>query len=175
MKPGSLSPMEAGAVSTLIDTARSAGVAVVVDVKCSLTPDQTPERIAVDCVLDHADRVFFTGWATNLGVARLVRDWERIHLHSPVEPSIVALRVPLGEPRQAFDSASEAIWALTGHPDIRRIPENADPLRIASAPDLIKDVPGFDGTSTPTRTRSARTLSTLIDRLRRPRGHKPLP
>ena len=175
MKPGSLRLMEAGAFSTLIESARAAGVAMVVDVKCSLTLGQTPEKVAADSVLDKADRSFLVGWATNLGVSRLVRDMEEIHLSNVAERTTVALRVPLGQPKRAFDRASEAIWTLTGHPAIRRIPQNADPLRSSITAELTRGVPGFNGTSTPTRTASAGKQRRLIDRLLTQLGRKPLP
>jgi hypothetical protein len=175
VKPGSLSLMEAGVFSTLLETARAAGVAMLVEVKCSLTLGQTPEKVAADSVLDEADRAFFVGWATNLGVSRLVRDMEEIRLGNVVERTTVALRVPVGQPKQAFDRASEAIWTLTGHTDFRRIPESVDLQRSSISADLLRDVSGFAVTSTPTRTSSAGKQLRLIDRLLTQLGRKPLP
>ena len=100
---------------------------------------------------------------------------EEIRLSDIVGRIIVALRIPVGQPKQAFDRAAEAIWTLTGHTDFRRIPESVDLQTSSISADLLKDVSGFAGTSTPTRRSSAGKQLRLIDRLLTQLGRKPLP
>ena len=100
---------------------------------------------------------------------------EEIRLGNVAERTTVALRVPVGQPKQAFDRASEAIWTLTGHTDFRRILESANPQRSSVTADLLREVTGLAGTSTPAGTSSAGKQYRLIDRLLTQLGRKPLP
>ena len=74
IRPDSLGRLEAAGVSTLIDSALSSGVAVVVDLKCALgDTEPTPERAATEAFLRKAQDLLWVGVGSNLGVSRLVR------------------------------------------------------------------------------------------------------
>ena len=129
IRPGGLSRLEASAMAALLETILANGVAVVADVRCSLgAAEQTPEKTAVDAILGRARQVFWVSRATDLGVSRLVRDWNLLsELTDDAENSIL-LRASERSEGDRFSEAAEALWGFTGCSDIRSLPDSKSPV-----------------------------------------------
>ena len=126
-RPGSLGRLEAAGVSTLIDSALSSGVTVVVDLKCALGDSEpTPERIAMEAILRKAQQLFWVGIGSDLGVSRLVREWTLLkELTEDVEQRVL-LRKSASSSESSFMESSTAVWGFTGCSDIRALPMRKD-------------------------------------------------
>ena len=116
-------------MAALLETILANGVAVVADVRCSLgAAEQTPEKTAVDAILGRARQVFWVSRATDLGVSRLVRDWNLLsELTDDAENSIL-LRASERSEGDRFSEAAEALWGFTGCSDIRSLPDSKSPV-----------------------------------------------
>ena len=143
IRPGGLGRLEAAAMEALVETILANGVAVVADVRCSLgAEDQTPEKTAVEAILGRARRVFWVSRATDLGVSRLVRDWNLLsELTDDAENSIL-LRVPERPDGVGFREAAEALWGFTGFSDIRSLSDSQSPVYGTWLTELVR---GFLG------------------------------
>lgn len=121
IRPGNLARLEAGAFSNLLDCASSEGIVSVVEVKCSLGLGEiSPEVLALEAVLEKAQALVLVGWGTDLGVTRLVRDWELLPLDTDsVARSIVVTTCP-GSSGHPFPELREALWRFTGCDTILR-------------------------------------------------------
>jgi Mrp family chromosome partitioning ATPase len=145
IRPGGLGRLEAGAMSALIETVLAAGVAVVVDTKCALgTAEHTPEKTAVDAVLRCARQVFWVSRSTDLGVSRLVRDWNLLSEMTDGAGHSILLRASDRPDGVGFTQASEAVWGLTGCLDIRSLPNSQSPLYGAWLARLLGEGRGQD-------------------------------
>ena len=144
IRPGGLGRLEAAAMAALAETILANGVAVVADVRRSLgTADQTPEQTAVEAILGRARRVFWVSRATDLGVSRLVRDWNLLsELIDDAENSIL-LRVSERPAGVGFREAAEALWGYTGCSDIRSLSDSQRPVHGTWLAELVR---GFLGT-----------------------------
>jgi len=131
-------------MEALVATILANRVAVVADVRCSLgAEDQTPEKTAVEAILGRARRVFWVSRATDLGVSRLVRDWNLLsELTDDAENSIL-LRASERSDGDRFVEAAEALWGFTGCPDIRSLTDTQSSVHGAWLTELVC---GFLGT-----------------------------
>ena len=147
LRPGGLGRLEAAAMEALVATILANRVAVVADVRCSLgAEDQTPEKTAVEAILGRARRVFWVSRATDLGVSRLVRDWNLLsELTDDAENSIL-LRVSERPDGVGFREAAEALWGLTGCSDIRSLSDSKSPVHGAWLTDMLREL-GVTGQS----------------------------
>ena len=125
IRAGGLSRLEASAMGALLETILANGVAVVADVRCSLgATEHAPEKTAVDAILGRAREVFWVSRATDLGVSRLVRDWNLLsELTDDAENSIL-LRASERSGGDRFGETAEALWGFTGCSDIRPLPDS---------------------------------------------------
>jgi hypothetical protein len=143
IRPGGLGRLEAGAMSVLLDTIRASGVAVVVEGKCSLgAPELTPERTAVDGIVSAASRVFWVSTSTDLGVSRLVRDWNLLSQMTDDADNSILLRAPERSGGGGFTQASETLWGFTGCSDIRSLPDSKSQIHSAWLPELLSGLQG---------------------------------
>ena len=145
IRPGGLGRLEASAMEALLETILAHGVAVVADVRCSLgAAEQTPEKTAVDAILGRARQVFWVSRATDLGVSRLVREWNLLsELTHDAENSIL-LRASERSDGDRFVEAAEALWGFTGCPDIRSLTDTQSSVHGAWLTELLG---GFLGVS----------------------------
>jgi len=163
-------------MEALVATILANRVAVVADVRCSLgAEDQTPEKTAVEAILGRARRVFWVSRATDLGVSRLVRDWNLLsELTDDAENSIL-LRVSERSDGVGFREAAEALWGLTGCSDIRSLSDSKSPVHGAWLTDMLREL-GVTGQSPISPPRAQRvgwgqSLRTLLTKGR----SEPLP
>ena len=176
IRPGGLGRLETAAMEALVETILANGVAVVADVRCSLGAlDQTPEKTAVDAILGQARRVFWVSRATNLGVLRLVRDWNLLsELTDDAENSIL-LRVSERSDGVGLREAAEALWGFTGCSDIRSLSDSRSPVYGTWLTELLH---GFLGTGqsplSPPRAQGVRWGQSLRALLTKGRS-EPLP
>lgn len=123
VRPGSLERLEAGAMSNLVDSYRAQGVALVVDAKFwSGSSKSSPELVGVESILGAADHVFVVGQLSDLGISRVVRDWNLLVSVIKEKACTLMLRAEKISDRFLFSEASETVGALTGCFDVRRLP-----------------------------------------------------
>ena len=139
IRAGGLGRLEASAMAALFETILANGLAVVGDVRCSLgAEDQTPEKTAVDAILGQARRVFWVSRATDLGVSRLVRDWNLLsELTDDAENSIL-LRASERSDGDRFSETAEALWGFTGCSDIRSLTDTQSSVHGAWLTELLR-------------------------------------
>ena len=126
-RPGSLGRPEAAGVSTLIDSAVSSGVAVVVDLKCALGDlEPTPEKAATEAIVRKARHILWVGMGSDLGVSRLVREWTLLEEIIEDVDQRVLLRMAAGSSQSSFRESSTAVWGFTGCADISALPTRKD-------------------------------------------------
>lgn len=176
IRAGGLSRLEASAMAALLETILAHGVAVVADVRCSLgAAEQTPEKTAGDAILGRARQVFWVSRATDLGVSRLVRDWNLLsELTDDAENSIL-LRASERSDGDRFSEAAEALWGFTGCSDIRSLPDSKSPVDGTWLTELLRGlrVTGQDPISPPRAQRVGwgQSLRALLTKAR----SEPLP
>ena len=123
VRPGSLERLEAGAMSNLVDSYREQGVALVVEAKFwSGSSESSPELVGVESILGAADHVFVVGQLSDLGISRVVRDWNLLVSVIKEKACTFMLRAGKTSDRFLFSEASETLGALTGCFDVRRLP-----------------------------------------------------
>jgi len=145
IRPGGLGRLEAGAMEALLETILANGVAVVGDVRCSLgTGDQTSEKTAVDSIVSGASQVFWVSKSTDLGVSRLVRDWNLLSEMTDGAENSILLRASERSDGAGFREAAEALWGFTGCSKIRSLPDSKSPIHGAWLTELLS---GFRGAS----------------------------
>lgn len=129
IRAGGLGRLEASAVVALLETILANGVTVVADVRCSLgAAEQTPEKSAVDAILGRARQVFWVSRATDLGVSRLVRDWNLLSDLTDDAKNSILLRPPERSDGVGFREAAEALWGFTGCSEIRSLSDSQSPV-----------------------------------------------
>jgi len=145
IRAGGLGRLEAGAMEALLETILANGAAVVADLRCSLGfAEHAPEKTAVDAILGRARQVFWVSRATDLGVSRLVRDWNLLsELTDDAENSIL-LRASERSDGDRFSETAEALWGFTGCSDIRSLPDLRSPVGGTWLTELLS---GFRGVS----------------------------
>lgn len=150
IRPGSLGRLEAAGVSTLIDSAHSSGVAVVVDLKCALGDSEpTPERTASEAILRKARHLLWVGMGSDLGVSRLVREWTLLEELTEDVDQTVLLRMSEGSSETSFMESSTAVWGFTGCSDISALPIQKDMSDTSKLNDLLHAVGGPFSNSLP--------------------------
>ena len=176
VRPGSLGRMEAASMSTLLGLAASEGVAVVVETKCSLgSPERSPERNAVEAIVRSAQHLYVVARGTDLGVTRLVRDWELLQLENLNSRITCVIRTPQESRDSAFSRASEALWALTGCSDIRSAPDLPDAAGSSGVAHLLEGVRRVSGSSTELPQAERKGLRESLAALMTPHRRQPLP
>ena len=144
IRQGSLGRLEAAGVSTLIDSALSSGVAVVVDLKCALGDSEpTPEMGATESILRKAQHLLWVGMGSDLGVSRLVRDWTLLKEITEDVDQRVLIRMSEGSSELSFMESSTAVWGLTGCSDISALPMQKDLSDTSELTDLLHMVGGI--------------------------------
>ena len=144
MRPGSLGRLEAGAMSTLVDVLLESDIAIVADLKCGVGGSEPSiEKQAIDGVLNRADRVTLVTWASDVGVARGVRDWNLPHDAVKSGSVSIALRSADRSPGRAFREAARAMWELTGCTDIHHLPHSDNPFLSQGIADVVSRFPGL--------------------------------
>jgi hypothetical protein len=176
IRPGSLGRLEAAGVSTLIDSALSSGVAVVVDLKCALGDSEpTPEIGATASILRKAQQLLWVGMGSDLGVSRLVRDWTLLKEITEDVDQRVLIRMSEGSSELSFMESSTAVWGLTGCSDISALPMRKD---LADTSELI-DLLDVEGGIIPSSLRVAKAprkgLRASLSALLTPQQREPLP
>jgi hypothetical protein len=176
VRPGSLGRVEAGAMPTLLDSARSAGAAVVVEAKCVLgSPETSPEKSAVEAIMRGATHLYLVGRGTDLGVSRLVRDWNLLPFGDGDPGLTCVVRVPDSSRDSGFAEASAALWSLIGCSDIRELPHSPDITETSRVAELLEGVEGVvPHRPSPSRV-ARRGLRESLVTLLTPRVHQPLP
>lgn len=175
IRTGGLGRLEAGAMSALIETVLAAGVAVVVDTKCPLgAAEHTPEKTAVDAVLSCARQVLWVSRSTDLGVSRLVRDWNLLSEMTDDAENSILLRVPERPESVGFTQASEALWGFTGCLDIRSLPDSKNPHHADRLAELLGGVRGANPLAS-TVSRAPRALGQSLRALLTKARSEPLP
>jgi hypothetical protein len=143
VRPGSLGRVEAGSMSALLGSALAQGVAIVVELKCSLgSPEASPEKVAVEAILGAAHHLYLVGNGGDLGVSRMVREWNLLPPVSTDFGRSLLVRAPHGSRDPAFSEASTALWNLTGCSDIRLLPEVLDVQDTSRCAELLDVVDG---------------------------------
>lgn len=176
VRPGSLGRVEAGAMSTLLDSARSAGVAVVVEAKCVLgSPEASPEKSAIEAIIRAPNHDYLMGRGTDLGMSRLVRDWNLLPFGDGDPGLTCVVRVPAGSRDSDFAEASAALWSLTGCSDIRELPHSPDITETSRVAELLDGVEGVvPHRSSPSRVVRRGLRESLVAHLT-PHQRQPLP
>ena len=175
IRPGGLGRLEAGAMVSLIDTILEAGVAVVVDTRCSLgTGEDTPERTAVDAILHRARQVFWVSRSTDLGVSRLVRDWNLLSEMTDEAGNSILLRESDRPDGVGFTQASEVLWGFTGCSDVRSLPDSKNPRHADWLAELLGVVHGANPLNS-TLSRAPRALGQSLRALLTKARSEPLP
>ena len=176
IRPGGLGRLEAGAMEALLETILANGLAVVGDVRCSLgAGEQTPEKTAVDAILGQARQVFWVSRATDLGVSRLVRDWNLLsELTDDAENSIL-LRASERSDGVGFGEAAEALWGFTGCSDIRSLPDSKSPIHGAWLTELLSGFRGASQSPSSPRQRPGTGLGQSLRALLTKARSEPLP
>jgi hypothetical protein len=139
IRPGGLGRLEAAALEALLETILANGLTVVADVRCSLADgEQTPEKTAVGAILGRARQVFWVSRTTDLGVSRLVRDWNLLsELTDDAENSIL-LRASERSDGDRFSETAEALWGFTGCSDIRSLTDTQSSVHGAWLTELLR-------------------------------------
>jgi len=141
VRPGSLERLEAGAMSHLVDSYRAQGVALVVEAKFwSGSSESSPELVGVESILGAADHVFGVGQLSDLGISRLVRDWNLLVSVIKEKACTFMIRVPKGSDSLLSSKASESLGALTGCFDVRRLPHEEGNQDSSSYVELLQSV-----------------------------------
>ena len=176
IRPGSLGRLEAAGVSTLIDSALSSGVTVVVDLKCALGDSEpTPERTATEAILRKAQHLLWVGTGTDLGVSRLVREWTLLNELTEDVDQRVLIRMSVGSSESSFVESSTAVWGFTGCSDISALPIRKDLSDTSELSDLLHAVGGPISTSLPVVKAPLRGLRASLRALLTPQQREPLP
>ena len=175
-RPGSLGRLEAAGVSTLIDSAVSSGVAVVVDLKCALGDSEpTPEKAATEAILRKAQHLLWVGMGSDLGVSRLVREWTLLKELTEVVEQRVLLRASAGSSESSFKESSTAVWGFTGCADISVLPTRKDLSDTSVLTDLLHAAGGIIPNSLPVAKAPRRGLRASLRALLTPQQREPLP
>lgn len=176
VRPGSLGRIEAAGMSTLLKSAASAGVVVVVETKCLLGSSETsPERNAVEAIVRSAHHLYVVTRGTDLGVARLVRDWELLNLENVDSRITCVIRTAQGSRDSAFSIASEALWGLTGCPDIRLAPSSQDATDSSGISHLLEGLHQVSGSNTVLPQAGRKGWRESLQALMIPYRRQPLP
>ena len=175
-RPGSLGRLEAAGASTLIDSALSSGVAVVVDLKCAIgASEPTPEKAATEAILRKAQQLLWVGTGTDLGVSRLVREWTLLNELTEDVDQRVLLRMSVGSSESSFIESSTAVWGFTGCSDISALPMQKDLLDTSELTDLLHAVGGLIPKPLPTAKAPRKGLRASLRALLTPQQREPLP
>ena len=141
VRPGSLERLEAGAMSHLVDSYRAQGVALVVEAKFwSGSSKSSPELVGVESILGAADHVFVVGQLSDLGISRVVRDWNLLVSVIKEKACTFMLRAEETSDRFLFSEASETLGALTGCFDVRPLPHEEGDQESSSFVELLQSV-----------------------------------
>ena len=131
-------------MAALLETILANGVAVVADVRFSLgAADQSPEKTAVDAILGRARQVFWVSRATDLGISRLVRDWNLFSELTDGAENSIMLRASERSDGVGFSETAEALWGFTGCSDIRSLTDRQSSVYGVWLTELVR---GFLGT-----------------------------
>ena len=84
--------------------------------------ESSPELVAVESILGAADHVFVVGQLSDLGISRVVRDWNLLVSVIKEKDCTFMLRAEKTSDRFLFSEALETLVALTGCFDVRRLP-----------------------------------------------------
>jgi hypothetical protein len=176
IRPGSLGRLEAAGVSTLIDSALSSGVAVVVDLKCALGDSEpTPEKAATEAILRKAQHLLWVGTGTDLGVSRLVREWTLLEeLIEDVDQTFL-LRMSEGSSESSFMESSTAVWGFTGCSDISALPMRNNLSDTSELTDLLHVAGGISPRSLPAAKAPRKGLRASLSSLLTAQHREPLP
>ena len=176
IRPGSLGRLEAAGVSTLIDSALSSGVAVVVDLKSALGDSEpTPEKAATEAILRKARHLLWVGTGTDLGVSRLVREWTLLEeLIEDVDQTFL-LRMSEGSSESSFMESSTAVWGFTGCSDICALPMRKDLSDGSELIDLLDVAGGIIPSSLRVVKAPRKGLRASLSALLTPQQREPLP
>ena len=176
IRPGSLGRLEAAGVSTLIDSALSSGVAVVVDLKCALgDTEPTPERAATEAFLRKAQDLLWVGVGSNLGVSRLVREWTLLEEITEDVDQRILLRMSEGSSESSFRESSTAVWGFTGCSNISALPMEKDLSGTSELTDLLHAVGGLISKSLHVVKAPRKGLRASLSALLTPHQREPLP
>ena len=176
IRPGSLGRLEAAGVSTLIDSALSSGVAVVVELKCALGDSEpTPENAATEAILRKARHLLWVGMGSDLGVSRLVREWTLLEELTEDVDQRVLLRMSGGSSESSFMESSTAVWGFTGCSDISALPMQKDLSGTSELIDLLHAVGGIIPKPRPAAKAPRKGLRASLHTLLTPQQREPLP
>ena len=176
IRPGSLGRLEAAGVSTLIDSALSSGVTVVVDLKCALGDSEpTPEKAATEAILRKARHLLWVGMGSDLGVSRLVREWTLLNELTEDVDQRVLLRMSAGSSESSFMESSTAVWGFTGCSDISALPMRKDLSDTSELTDLLHAVGELISNSLPVVKAPRKGLRASLSALLTPQQREPLP
>ena len=163
-------------MSTLIDSAFSAGVAVVADLKCALGDSEpTQEKAATAAILRKARHLLWVGMGSDLGVSRLVREWTLLEELTEDVDQTVLLRMSEGSSESSFMESSTAVWGLTGCSDISALPIRQDLSDTSELTDLLHGVGGPFSNSLPVAKPPRRGWRASLHALLTPQQREPLP
>ena len=176
IRPGSLGRLEAAGVSTLIESALSSGVAVVVDLKCALGDSEpTPEMGATESTLRKAQQLLWVGMGSDLGVSRLVRDWTLLKEITEDVDQRVLIRMSEGSSELSFMESSTAVLGLTGCSDISALPMRKDLADTSELIDLLDVAGGIISSSLRVAKAPRKGLRASLIALLTPQQREPLP
>jgi hypothetical protein len=176
IRPGSLGRLEAAGVSTLIDSALSSGVTVVVDLKCALGDSEpTPEKAATEAILRKAQHLLWVGMGSDLGVSRLVREWTLLEEKTEDLDQRVLLRTSAGSSESSFRESSAAVWGFTGCSDISELPAQKDLSDTSELAELLDGVPGLIPKPRPAAKPPRKGLRASLHTHLTPQQREPLP
>lgn len=141
VRPGSLERLEARAMSHLVDSFREQGVALVVEAKFWYgSSESSPELVGVESILVAADHVFVVGQLSDLGISRVVKDWNLLVSVIKEKACTFMLRAEKTSDSFLFSEASETLGALTGCFDVRRLPHEAGDQDSSGYVELLQSV-----------------------------------
>ena len=176
IRPGSLGRLEAAGMATLIDSALSAGVAVVVELKCALGDSEaTPERTATEAILRNAQHLLWVGMGSDLGVSRLVREWTLLEELTEDVDQRVLIRMSVGSSQSSFMESSTAVWGFTGCSDISALPMRKDLSDTSELTDLLHAVGELISNSLPVVKAPRKGWRASLIALLTPQQREPLP
>jgi len=173
---GSLGRLEAAGVSTLIVSALTSGVAVVVDLKCALADTEpTPERTAMEAILRKTQHLLWVGMGSDLGVSRLVREWTLLEEITEDVDQRVLLRMSAGSSESSFMESSTAVWEFTGCSDISALPMQKDSSGTSELTELLHAEGGLISNSLAVLKAPRKGLRASLNSLLTPHQREPLP
>ena len=173
---GSLGRLEAAGVSTLIVSALTSGVAVVVDLKCALADTEpTPERTAMEAILRKTQHLLWVGMGSDLGVSRLVREWTLLEEITEDVDQRVLLRMSAGSSESSFMESSTAVWEFTGCSDISALPMQKDSSGTSELTELLHAEGGLISNSLAVVKAPRKGLRASLSALLTPQQREPLP